>query len=149
MNNMLVIPLFLLIIVGSFSQLWYYDATDFSSSDNPYTQDINETQIQNGTEANLELEGASLNLDFGMTIGLIAVIAGAIALGLIGINVFGSGLSDFSVKIIWNGIVFYGLWSVFSVFAFNAIISIPLFGLMFWFILTVVYSLGVFGRMGL
>lgn len=82
-----------------------------------------------------------------MTIGLIVIIVSAIVLGLIGIKVLGSGLSDTSVKIIWNGLVYYGLWGIFSVFGVDALTSIPIFGLFTWFLLTFIYTLGIFQNM--
>jgi len=148
MNNtdFIFYPLFILIVVSLFTQLYYNDTAIFGSNENQ-TQSLIGNQTLGGEESELELDNAELSLDFNMTAGLVAVIAGAIALGLIGLNVLGSGLSDFSVKIIWNGIVFYGLWSIFSVLSFNAISSIWL-GSIFWFLLTFIYSLGVFSRMG-
>ena len=148
MNNtdFIFYPLFILIVVSLFTQLYYNDTAIFGSNENQ-TQSLIGNQTLGGEESELELDNAELSLDFNMTAGLVAVIAGAIALGLIGLNVLGSGLSDFSVKIIWNGIVFYGLWSIFSVLAFNAISNIWL-GSIFWFLLTFIYSLGVFSRMG-
>jgi len=129
-----------------FTQFYYYDTATFDS-DEIQSQELIGNQTLTGEESELELDNAELSLDFTMTTGLVAVIAGAIALGLIGIKVLGSGLDSYSIKIIWNGIVFYGLWSIFSVLAFNAISSIWL-GSIFWFLLTFIYSLGVFSRMG-
>ena len=148
MDNFIFYPLIILIVIGSFSQLYYFSETNLGSEDNDYTQDITGTQTLNETETDISVAGGILNLGFTMTVGLVAIIVGAIVLGLIGLNVFGSGLPDFSVKIIWNGIVFYGLWTIFSVLAITAISSLPLFGALFWFFLTFIYSLGVFGRMG-
>lgn len=148
MNNYIVYPLIILLIVGVFNQLYYYSSVDVSSSGISQSQELTGNQSLSGEESELELEQGSLSLDFNMTIGLIVITIGAIALGLIGLNVLGSGLSPFSVKIIWNGIVYYGLWTVFSVLGFNAITSLPIFGLFVWFILTLVYTLGVFNKMG-
>lgn len=147
MNNFIFYPLIVLITISLFTQFYYYDTATFSSEESQ-NQTLIGNQTLSGEESELELDNAELSLDFTMTVGLVAVIAGAIALGLIGLNVLGSGLSDFSVKIIWNGIVFYGLWSIFSVLGYNSIASIPTFGVIFWFLLTFVYSLGVFGKMG-
>lgn len=147
MNSFIVYPLLILVVIGSFYQIYTYGDVDLSSSGSQ-SQELIGNQTLNEAESELELEQGSLSLDFNMTVGLVAVIIGAIALGLIGINVLGSGLSDFSVKIIWNGIVYYGLWTVFSVLAFNLIIGIPIFGILLWFFLTFFYSLGVFGKMG-
>jgi len=147
MNSFIFYPLVVLMVVGLFTQFYYYDNATFDSDEIQY-QELIGNQTLNGTEQQLELEQGSLDLGFDMTIGLVAVIVGAIALGLIGLHVLGSGLDSNSVKLIWNGIVFYGLWLIFSVLGYNSIVSIPIFGIIFWFILTFIYSLGVFGRMG-
>jgi len=146
-NDYIFYPLFILIIVSLFTQLYYYDEATFNS-DEIQSQTLIGNQTLTGEESELELEQGNLNLSFDMTTGLVAIIIGAIALGLIGIKVLGSGLDPQSVKIIWNGIVFYGLWLIFSVLAYNSIITIPSFGVIFWFMITFIYSLGVFGKMG-
>jgi len=147
MNNFIFYPLVILMTIGLFTQFYYYDTATFDS-DEIQTQDIIGNQTLNEEESELELEQGSLDLSFDMTVGLVAVIIGGIVLGLIGIQVLGSGLPDRSIKIIWNGIVFYGLWLIFSVLGYNSIVSIPTFGIIFWFIITFIYSLGVFERMG-
>jgi len=130
-----------------FTQFYYYDTATFDS-DEIQSQELIGNQTLDGSEQELELEQGNLDLSFGMTSGLVAIIISAIALGLIGLKVLGSGLNPTSVKIIWNGIVFYGLWLIFSVMSYNAIVSIPIFGVILWFLITFVYSLGVFGKMG-
>lgn len=147
MDNFIFYPLLIMLVVGSFYQVYRYDEISLSSSDT-VTQELTGNQTLDEVESQIDLENASLSLDFDMTVGLIGIVVSAIALGLIGLNFVGSGLSDRSVKIIWNGIVFYGLWTIFSILAFNPIALIPIFGVLLWFILTMVYSLGVFNRMG-
>lgn len=137
----------MLFIVAGFTQL-YYNSTINLSYDETQITTIYGNQTLDETTSELELQDASLTLDFDMTVGIIAIIIGATALGLIGINFIGSGLSDFSIKIIWNGIVFYGLWLVFSTLGFNFFSIIPFFGSLIWLGLTLVYSIGVFFKMG-
>lgn len=148
MNNYIVYPLLILVVIGSFYQVYRFGENYDLSESNSTSQELIANQTLNGTSQELEIEEGSLDLSFDMTVGLVVIILGAIALGLIGLNVLGSGLSDFSVKIIWNGIVYYGLWAVFSVLAITVILSIPYFGALLWFFLTMIYSLGVFGNMG-
>lgn len=140
-----------MLVIGSFNYAYEISNTSIDLTEESgfsFSQAIIGNQTLNETSQELELETASLELDFTMVTGLVAIIVGAIALGLIGLNVLGSGLPDSSVKIIWNGIVFYGLWSIFSVLGYTALVSIPLFGVMLWFFLTFFYTLGVFGKMG-
>lgn len=146
-NDFIFYPLFIIIIVSLFTQLYYNDIVIFGSDKNQ-TQSLIGNQTLTGDESELELEQGSLSLGFDMTTGLVVIIISAIALGLIGIKVLGSGLDPTSVKIIWNGIVFYGLWAIFSVLSYGSIASIPTFGVLFWFLMTFIYSIGVFNKMG-
>ena len=146
-NDCIFYPLFILIVVSLFTQLYYNDNAVFGS-DGIQSQTLIGNQTLTGEESELELEQGSLSLGFDMTTGLVAIIIGAIALGLIGLKVLGTGLDPQAVKIIWNGIVFYGLWAVFSVMSYGSIVSIPTFGILFWFMITFIYSLGVFNKMG-
>lgn len=148
MNSFVVYPLLILVVIGSFTQIYNFGENYDLSGSNSTSQELITSQTLNGTSQELELEEGSLDLSFNMTVGIVATIAGAIALGLIGLKFLGSGLSDFSVKIIWNGIVYYGLWLIFSVLGYNVLVSIPFLGVLLWFFLTLIYSLGVFGKMG-
>jgi len=147
MNKFIYYPLFILFLITIFTQLINIGNTSFGY-EGSQEQGISGTQTLNETENTLEVAGGSLSLDYNLTVGIVAIIVSAIVLGLIGINVLGSGLPDFSVKIIWNGIIFYGLWAIFSVTGYNFFASIPVIGVVLWVALTLVYGLGVFGRMG-
>ena len=146
-NDFIFYPLLILIVVSLFTQLYYYDSATFNS-DEIQEQNLIGNQTLTGEESELELEQGNLSLGFDMTVGMVSIIISAVALGLIGLNILGSGLDPQAVKIIWNGIVFYGLWAIFSVMGYNSIVSIPTFGVLFWFMMTFIYSLGVFGKMG-
>jgi len=148
MNKFIYYPLILLFMIAVFIQMINIGSLDFDY-EGSQEQGLEGNQTLNAETSTLELESGSLSLDYTLSTGIIIIIVSAIALGLIGLNVLGSGLSDFSVKIIWNGIVFYGLWLIFSVTGFNFFSSIPYYiGIVFWIGLTLVYSLGVFERMG-
>lgn len=146
-NNYLLYPLLILIIISVFTQFYYYDSVIFSSDSNQ-TQIISGTQSLNGSSQDIELDNANLDLTFDMQNGLLLIVGSGIALGLIGLQVVGSGLGERAQKIIWNGIIYYGLWAIFSILGYNSILSIPLFGALLWFMLTFFYSYGVFNKMG-
>ena len=146
-NDFIFYPLFILIVISLFTQLYYNDKAVFGS-DGIQSQTLIGNQTLIGEESELELEQGNLSLGFDMTVGMVSIIISAVALGLIGLNILGSGLDPQAVKIIWNGIVFYGLWAIFSVMGYSSIVSIPTFGVLFWFMMTFIYSLGVFGKMG-
>lgn len=148
MNSFIYYPLFLLLLIAIFTQMFYGASEIDLTYEGSQSQTLIANQTLNTEESQLEIEQGNLSLDFTMTTGIIVIIVGAIVLGLIGINVLGSGLSDYSIKIIWNGIVFYGLWFLFSALGFNFFNSIPIIGIVLWISLTLVYSLGVFQKMG-
>jgi len=150
MNPYITYPLIILVVIGSFNYLYEFEsATSVDlSSEGLIEQNVTGSVFENETETTVSAGTHTLTLDFNMTIGLVAIIVTAIALGLIGFNLLGSGLPDASIKILWNGLIYYGLWTIFSILAFNPITSIPLFGTLLWFFLTLFYSLGVFGKMG-
>lgn len=66
-----------------------------------------------------------------------------ILVAIIGIKIFGFGLSEVSVKILSMCIIYGGLWLLFSTVAYNLIVSIELFGWILYIILTILYVIGI------
>lgn len=89
--------------------------------------------------------GALLGVGISDNFAFIALIVGIIALvGVIGIQLFGSGESETSIFVI---IVFTGLlalWTILSFGSYDMIVSIPLFGPIVYVVLTLMYSVGAF-----
>lgn len=87
----------------------------------------------------------TFNLDpvEGVIVWIIVIVVLA---SIIGIRVFSSGLSDESIKTIIQLISFAGVWSAFSVLAYDLIVSIQIVGYMIYLILTIMYVVGVFKR---
>lgn len=90
---------------------------------------------------------------YGVTVGInevtgaLAVVIALVALAVVvGIQVLGSGISEQSVKTIITVIGYASLWGVFSVLSSNLIISIELFGLIIYLILTIIYAIGVMNK---
>lgn len=78
------------------------------------------------------------------SLGLIILIVGLMALvAIIGINVLGSGESEFSVKAIFLGTGLLALWGIFSAFGINLIAEIDFWGPVVYLILTAIYTLGI------
>ncbi len=80
--------------------------------------------------------------------GLLALLIGFVAIGVtIGISILGSGLSESSQNILYKSIVYYAIWGIFSVFAYNmgviGISNIPTFGSLIYLFMTIVYTVGV------
>lgn len=74
---------------------------------------------------------------------IVIIIALLIIAVIIGLNIFGSGLSDQSVRIITLGLVYYGIWSIFSVLSYTLIVSIEVIGALVYIILTVMFTIGL------
>lgn len=81
--------------------------------------------------------------------GAIAIIVIIITLGaLIGIQVFGSGLSGNSVRMIILAVVYISLWTTLSLFAGDMLFSIEGFGSVIYVGLTLIYTVGVIRHIG-
>ena len=144
-NDLIVYPLLLLLIVAGFSQLVLLSDFDLSYSGTLEEISAEGNQTLNEEESKYIKETSSAVFDINMTTGIIALIIGLVAVGVIaGIRILGSGLSEYSVKLIHKSTVYYGLWGIFSAFSFVAFESIPFFGLFIWLGLTLIYSLGFF-----
>lgn len=149
MNELIVYPLILLIILGAFCQLFYATQTEVEI-DYSYEGTLEDIQASGNqtlgeTEQELQQESTDAVFDINMTTGIIALIIGLVVVGVLaGIRVLGSGLSEFSVKLIYNSTVYYGLWGIFSALSFPVFLTIPTFGLLLWLSLTLLYSLGFF-----
>ena len=89
---------------------------------------------------------ANIFTEYGFqVVGLFGVAISAIVVGVIGgIDVVGSGLSEHSVKLLSNSVLYFGLWGIFSSIAIPLILEIPMyFGVFIYAILTLMYIVGV------
>lgn len=148
MNSLIVYSLLIIFVIAGFSQLYYYTEIDlaYEGTLTDIASGGNQSANEEETEVRQEISDAVFNID--MITGIIALIIGLVAIGVIaGIRFLGSGLSEYSVKLIHKSATYYGLWGVFSALSFRAFSGIPYFGLFFWLGLTLVYSLGFFQTM--
>lgn len=145
MNKLIVYPLMILLIVGAFYQLVNVGSADFTYNETLAIDTVYGNQTINGSETEYTQNIDSGTFDVDMTTGLVVLIIGLVVIGVVaGIKVLGSGLDSFSVKLIYKATTYFGLWSMFSVFSIGFFTAIPYFGLLFWFGLTTVFSLGFF-----
>jgi hypothetical protein len=91
-------------------------------------------------------------IGFNLAGGVVVIIITSIILAIVaGIHftttIMGSGFSFNLAEVIVYGVVFYGLWILFSVFGSPLILLIPFFGVPIYFLMTLVYTLGVFEMM--
>lgn len=103
--------------------------------------------IVDGVVSTFEIEQGAIVLSVDAFIGATAWIIGIIALaGIIGLNVLGSGLTDWSVRVITIGTFYGATYVIFSLLSANLIISIELIGVVLYAVLTMFYAFGVFKR---
>lgn len=96
-----------------------------------------------------EGQGDFFSFDTLGTWGMIGIFVGIIALAaVVGLRVFGSGISETSVSTIVMATAFGSIWLLFSALAYGLLAQIPLLGLGFYFFLTALYTLGVFNKIG-
>lgn len=111
---------------------------------------VNETSsyIVYETDAGEDLPSPTVEFNLGTSLGLIGLIVGIIVLATIaGLRVFGTGTSDTSVKTIVLGTFALTLWGVFSILAMPTLTLVPLFGVIFYFGLTCMYTVGIFNSL--
>lgn len=138
--KLIYLPLALLLFTALFNYGFSMSGNSGVSGDA-----ISGSQNLTGSVDDLEVEGYSVNIGFGaeneiMTFVIAMVIVGAVA----GITVLGSGIKEISVKIIYTSVAFFGLWLLISLFSVPSLEAIPVFGWALYFVLTLVYGLGVF-----
>ena len=146
MNKMIMYPLILLLFLGVFYQLINFSQADFSYNETLTVQGINASQFINGTETAFVSDIDSGVFDINMVSGFLVLITGLVVVGVVaGIRILGSGLSEYSVDLIHKSVVYYGIWGVLSAVAYGVFLTFPYnFGVLLWFGLTFVYTLGFF-----
>jgi len=91
--------------------------------------------------------GSNFSFSIDPLVGALGIIIIITIIGTIfGLKLFGSGLSDESVRTIIIGLGYTGLWTTFSVISSPFLSAIPIFGTLFYVILTILYVIGVYNK---
>lgn len=78
------------------------------------------------------------------SLGVIGIILAVMVVATVaGIQIVGSGENTFSIGVIVLGGVYLSLWGVFSVLSMALIIQLPIFGVILYFLLTLMYTIGI------
>lgn len=78
----------------------------------------------------------------------LAVLIGIIAICIVvGITIFGSGLSGTSIKAILTIVSYIAFWVFLSIFSLNLLLRIQIFGIVFYVVITVLYCRGVLSQL--
>lgn len=150
-NKYIIVPLLIIVSLAVIIQFMnFQDLTTANYNDQYQTN----TGVNVGSSEQLDVLGLN-NQTMTVTLlaGFIALFAGICATGIIAglnISVFGSTvqISERSQKIIFNILLYGGLWGIFSSLAMlgmNGIglNSIPIFGILFYGLLSLFYILGI------
>lgn len=108
------------------------------------TFETDQGAIVNGSSAITDVGLGSFEFGFNPITGAILIIILAITISIIiGLNVFGFGLAENTVRTITIGLIYAGLWGSLSLLSYGAIESIPYFGALIYLTLTFMYVVGV------
>ena len=146
MNKMVMYPFIIMAVLALFNQFYYYSNNEVSISGEIAVVDPSTGEIsENGTSTEIQTSGTNVSFDLNVVTGFIALIIGVVILGtVIGITFVGSGISERAQKIIFNSVVCFGFWGIFSALTLTLIMLIPIFGLILWLAMTIVYTFGFF-----
>jgi len=107
-------------------------------------QTISNTAIVNGSTTTFVVETTTFFFNIDPIAGMIANIIGWSSLALIiGIRLFGTGLSDESVRIGSLAIIYTAIWTILSALVIPLMFAIEIFGVLIYITLTIAYAIGV------
>jgi len=145
-NKLLLFPLGFMLILSLFNAT----LADYfpSSQTNDYSNQSGTIVTGSGSGSDVAGKvklpyGTSQSFNIWSTQGAIIIITICLAVGILaGITVLGSGLKEFSIKLIFYGIFYLGIWAVLSFSASTFLFNINMM-LYFWVALTLMYVMGV------
>jgi hypothetical protein len=137
-------PLALMFIISIF--VFLETAATPSGSSEDYSDS---SGIVIGGESNTTSNGTveipragSQNFNIWGTAGILVIVTAAVAIGIIaGIKVLGSGLDDLSHSLIFNSILFLGLWACLTIVS-RDLMFVNIIMQILWLSMTMVYMLG-------
>ena len=155
--KVIIIPLMLLMFSSILGLARVMGYVDFTGEPMPDTYiyragtsyDVNGSLIVNSTKTQITTDTAQVGIGNVITSGVLGLVLSALALVAVsGFNVVGSGLNDVAVQAIFKCACYFGVWTLFSCTALLLFQEVPVFGVPFYFLLTLFYSVGVVGEIG-
>lgn len=139
MNKLLVFPLILVAMMSFMYMAFASTAIDGISLDN---SSFNKNSSDFGN-AVIQFVGGSTAVSVTTIVAIIAIfITASVVAALLGLGILGSGFSPYSQRVVFNVIIFGGLWFVFSAILQQPIFGNAVFGI-FFLLLTVIYVIGL------
>ena len=110
---------------------------------------VNSNAIVNGSLTQFEITNTNVVFAINDVEGfiLMIIVIGTVITAL-SLTVVGTGLSDSGVSTMRAVLIYTGLWLALTVFTYDLIVSIEIFGTLIYVGLTLVYCIGVFQKMG-
>jgi len=142
MNKIMLFPLFFLVLLTFFVSI--NSATHYIGETPDYSEIGGEQMYINETPSSVvELSSAGpIEVNIWGLAGAILTLFAAISIGIIsGLNVFSTGLSVESQKLLFQGTLFLGLWGTLSI-AIVELISSSQWITLFWIMLTIMFAVG-------
>jgi hypothetical protein len=129
MNKLMIIPLAFMLILTIIS-VAYTGVT--------LTNSINNTTIPGAEPQSFDIWGLQ---------GALIILIAAVAVGTVaGINILGSGLSDTSQRMIFNSVLYIGLWAVLTVVTSTLVFGSGIIFLMLYIVMTIMFVIGFAGE---
>lgn len=135
---LIAISLGILIVISIFAIITGSSIKEIGAENITTTGNVN----QSSTSYDISDIGATFYID-EFAGALVIIIAIMIIAVIIGLNIFGSGLSDRSVKIVSTGLTYYGIWTIFSILSYPLIVSIETVGVLIYICLTIIFTIGL------
>lgn len=154
--RLIIVPLAIIIFASLFSTVITMAESDvFGLGDTFYGRFYSGDVISggnstlDGTTQRYDSDVAPVQAEFSSAFGaLVAVTVTVAMIAVAGVTVVGSGIKEISVKALGLSAFYYGMWGVFSVLGSRMLNAIPIFGVLLYILLTIVYSLGVIEAIG-
>jgi len=110
---------------------------------------VNSNAIVNGSLTQFEITNTNVVFAINDVEGfiLMIIVIGTV-ITVLSLTVVGTGLSDSGVSTMRAVLIYTGLWLALTVFTYDLIVSIEIFGTLIYVGLTLVYCIGVFQKMG-
>ena len=144
MNKMIMFPMALMLLLSVFAMI--YTSTTYAPDS---TEDFSNISTDvDGDPTYVEIPDAgSYTFDIWGNSGFLLILAAAITVGILaGINVLGSGLSDTSQKMLFDSVLFGGIWACLSVASID-FMFVNAYTSILWLVLTMIYIIGVGSHM--
>lgn len=106
----------------------------------------NETYTGGVNNTTIEIPSAgeqTFSINMSDTTLILAILIAGIGVAVVaGVNILGSGLSDTSQSVLFNSVVFLGLWAVLTVFSASMVFTNDLM-ILLYVIITIIFVIGL------